>query len=108
MPALRSDIVLIDKAKRIATMIEVAVHLDWEVKDREDMKILKYQEFSKEILKLWNTNVKDMPIIVGSHGATSSNFDKHLREITGKHSSTALMKSPLLGSSNILCHVLDL
>ena len=71
---------VIEKAKHAATMIDVAVPLDWNVKDKENM-ILKYQELRIEIQKLLITKVKVILIIVGSLGTTSMNFEKHLREI---------------------------
>ena len=47
-------------------------------------------------------NAKVMPTIVRSFCATSMNVEKHLRKIPAKHNSTALIKSALLVSSNIL------
>ena len=44
IPAQRRDVVAIDKTKRTTTAIDVAVPLDWKVKDKEDEKILKYQD----------------------------------------------------------------
>ena len=49
-----------------------------------------------------------MPIIVGLLDATSMNFDKNHWELPGLHNSTALIKSALLGGSNIHRRVLGL
>ena len=63
MPARRPDTVVMDKTKRTTTMIDVAVPLDWKVKDKEDEKILKYQDLRIEIQKLLNIKAKVIPII---------------------------------------------
>ena len=44
MPSQRPDVVIIDKAKRTTTIIDVAVLLDWKVKYTEDVKFSKYQD----------------------------------------------------------------
>ena len=48
IPARRPDIVVIDKTKRTTTIIDVAVPLDWKVKDKDE-KIVKYQYLRIEI-----------------------------------------------------------
>ena len=86
---------------------DVAFPLDWKVKDKIG-EIFKYQEIRIEIWILWNTAAKVIPIIVvGSQGATSMHFVKHLRKIPVKHNSPALIKSALLGRSNIQRRALD-
>ena len=79
MPARRPCIVVVNKTEHA----DVAAPLDWRVKDKEDEKILKYQDHRVEIEKLWNTKAYVMPVIVGSLGATLMNFEKHLRYIPG-------------------------
>ena len=51
IPAQRPDIVVIDKAKCTTTIIDIAVPLDWKVKDKED-EILKYLGLRMKIQKL--------------------------------------------------------
>ena len=106
IPAWRADIDVVYKTKRTTTATHIAVALDWEVDGKEDENILKYQYLRIEIQKLWNTEA--IPVIMGSLGASSINFEKHLREIPGNHNSTKLIKSAQLGSSDILRRVLDL
>ena len=50
--ARRSNVVVIDKAMLATTIKDVAVHLDWKVKYKEDEKIMKYQDLRIEIQKL--------------------------------------------------------
>ena len=52
IPAQRPGIVEIDKTMRTTTVIDVAVNLDWKVKDIE--KILKYHDLRIEIITIWN------------------------------------------------------
>ena len=51
IPTRRPDIVVIDKTKRTTTIMDVAVTLDWKVKDKEDEKIMKYRDRRIEIHK---------------------------------------------------------
>ena len=94
------DILIIDKAKCTTTVIDVAALLDWNVKDKNE-KILKYHDLRIEILKL--CNIRASYTIVGTLGATSTNFDKYLRKIAGKRNSTALLKSALI--SHAVCEM---
>ena len=80
----KQDVVIIDKTKRTTIMIGVAILPDWNVIDKEDEMILKYQDLRIEIQKLWTTKAKFMPIVVVSLDATLKKFEKLLREISGK------------------------
>ena len=42
IPTRTPDIVMISRTKHTTTMVDVAVPLDWKVRDKEDEKILEY------------------------------------------------------------------
>ena len=65
----------INKTRRTSRIIDVSVPLDWKANDKEDDKMLKYQQLRIEIHQLCNIKAKVIPIIVGSLGVTSTNFE---------------------------------
>ena len=44
IPTRTPDIVIISRTKHTTTMVDVAVPLDWKVRDKEDEEILEYQD----------------------------------------------------------------
>jgi len=74
----------------------------------EREKIEKYQDLRLEVQRMWNIKARAVPIVIGPLGATSSNLEKHLREIPGKNKIPHLAKTAILGSAHILRKVLDL
>ena len=108
IPARRPDIVVVDKVKREATIIDVAVPSDRNIQDKETEKITKYQDLKLEIQKLWNVKAKVVPVVIGALGSTTAHLEQHLENIPGTHNVGSLLKSALLGSAHILRKVLDL
>ena len=106
--ARRPDIVVIDKTDKTATIIDVAVPNDHNIRVKEQDKVEKYQDLRLEIQRLWNVKAQVVPVVIGALGSTTPNFPKHLEKIPGKHRPTALVKAALLGSSHILRKTLDL
>ena len=106
--ARRPDIVVIDKATRTATIIDVAVPNDHNIKAKEQEKVEKYQDLRLEIQRLWNVKAQVVPVVIGALGSTTSDLPKHLEKIPGRHRPAALVKAALLGSSHILRKTLDL
>ena len=107
--ARRPDIILIEKKKRKALIIDIAVPGDTRIQLREDEKILKYQDLKREIKQVWNlTSVKVVPIVVGALGAVTPSFQKHLDDVDCHLSISSLQKTALLGSARILRMVLDI
>ena len=77
---------------------------DLKVNDDGDLEISGSQQRNAETMEY---KARSISITVGSMGATSMNSEKPNRKIPGK-SSTALTKSALMGSCNIICRMLDL
>ena len=48
---------------------------------QEKDKIEKYQDFERELQKIWNVKVKILPLFVGSLGAVSKHFGNRLKQI---------------------------
>jgi hypothetical protein len=106
--ANQPDIVIVDKEKKVATIIDIAVPMDINIKAKEHEKIEKYQPLSEELRRIWKVNTKVVPVVVGALGALTAQHEKWLSEIPGQHNSTLLQKSTLLGTAKILRRTLKL
>ena len=106
--ARRPDLLVIDKQEKTAKIIDVAVPLDKNVRDKEGEKVEKYQDLKLEIQRLWNVKAEVIPVVVGALGAVSTKLDHHLQRIPGDHNMRKLIKQGILGSAHILRRVLDL
>ena len=106
--ANQPDIVIIDKDKKQATIIDIAIPNDYNIQDKEKEKVQKYQPLREELERIWKVKTKVVPVVVGSLGALTSAHERWLGELPGKHNSTTLQKCALLGTSKILRRVLNL
>ena len=61
--------VLVDKKERICEIIDFEVPGDSRIEKKEKDKIEKYQDLRRELQKIWNVKVKNIPLVVGSLGA---------------------------------------
>ena len=104
----KPDTVIIDKVKKTAIIIDVAVPRDENIKDKEQEKIDKYQPLKEELEKLWEVKTKVLPVVVGSLGAVTKKLHSWLSEIPGKVDEISLQKSVLLDTCRILRRTLKL
>ena len=103
----RPDIVVVEKEAKRTWVIDIAVAGDSRVDDKETEKIDKYQDLAREIRKLWKTDVKVVPIVVGGLGTIPKKLQKHLSNLGIQISAGLLQKTALLGTARILRKVLD-
>ena len=73
---------------------------------KEAEKILKYEDLTIEIQRMWNVKTKVIPVIIGATGTVSKSFRKYLSNIPGKHEVKELQKTAILGTAHILRKVL--
>ena len=107
--ACKPDLVLLDKRKKEALLIDVAVPKDRLVSDREVEKIEKYQELRREITRIWELKKATViPIVIGALGGVSPRLEKYLQAITRQIYPSQLQKSVLFNSMNTLRKVLDM
>ena len=79
--ARRPDLVVVDKKERNCKIIDFAVPGDSRIEEKEKEKIEKYQDFGRELQKIWNVKVKIMPLVVGSLGAIPKQFGNRFKQI---------------------------
>ena len=105
----RPDLLLVKKKSREATIIDIAVPGDTRIVDREQDKILTYQDLKREIKKNWQRRkVQVIPIVVGALGAVTGNLSRHLDSVSCKLKVSNIQKTALLGSAHILRKVLEI
>ena len=110
--ARRPDILVPDKINKAATIIDIAVPTDRNVKDKQDEKIDKYQELAFELKRLWKLVQlpRVVPVVIGALGAIPHGHKKHLTQIGmgDKWTQAAIQKAAILGTARILRKVLSL
>ena len=79
--ARRPDIVIVNKHDKTCQLIDVACPGNKRVKEKEDEKIVKYQDFARELRKVWNMEVKIIPVVIGVLGTMPTRLKDNLKEI---------------------------
>ena len=59
-------------------MVDFAVPADYRVKLKENEKMDKYLDLTRELKKLWNMRVKVIPVVVGALGTVLKNLETRL------------------------------
>ena len=68
----------------------------------------KYQDLGRELQKIWNTEVKTRPLVVGSLGAIPRQFGNRLKQIGIAAGTAQVQKTVSLGMARILRKVLEI
>jgi hypothetical protein len=66
-------------------LIDVAISGDRNVIKREAEKILKYEDLTIEIHRMWNVKTKMIPVIIGATGTVSKSSRKHQENMNSKN-----------------------
>ena len=105
----RPDLLLVKKKTKEATIIDIAVPGDTRIADREQDKILAYQDLKREIKRVWQLRkVNVIPIVVGALGTVTPKFQGYLDTVSCKLKVSNIQKTALLGSAHILRKVLEI
>ena len=95
--------------ERSCKIIKFAVPGDSRIEEKEKDKIKKYQDLGRELQrKIWNVEVKIIPLVVGSLGAISKQFGNRLKQIGITVGTAQVQKIVLLGMARILRKVLEI
>jgi hypothetical protein len=62
-------------------LIDDAMSEDRNVIKKEAEKILKYENLTIEIQRMWNVKTKVTPVIIGATGTLSKSFTKYVSNI---------------------------
>ena len=63
--AWRPDLAVVDKKEKSCKIIHFAVPGDKRIDEKEKDKKEKYQDFGRELQKIWNVELKIIPLVVG-------------------------------------------
>jgi hypothetical protein len=66
-------------------LIDVEISGDRNVIKKEAEKILKYEDLTTEIQRMWNVKARVIPVIIGATGTISESFREYLSSIPGIH-----------------------
>ena len=105
--ARRPDLIIKDKVKNECLIVDFAIPYDSRVETKEFEKLEKYQDLARELKKLWNMNVRIIPIVIGVLGTTPKDLRKRLKEIGIDTKIVELQKTVILNSARILRKVLE-
>jgi hypothetical protein len=87
-------------------LIDVAIPGDRSVIKKEAEKILKYEDLTIEIQRMWNVKTNVIPVIIWATGTISKSFIKYLSNLLGIHEVKQLQKTAILGTAHILRKIL--
>uniref|UniRef100_H2ZXX1 Reverse transcriptase domain-containing protein n=1 Tax=Latimeria chalumnae TaxID=7897 RepID=H2ZXX1_LATCH len=104
--ARKPDIVFMDKTNRKAKIIDIACPIDYNIREIEQEKIVKYQDL--EIEKLWKVRVEVIPVVIGALGVVKNKHEDYVKKIDESILLEDLQKAALLGTARIVRNVLQL
>ena len=104
--ARRPDIVVVDKVKKVVTIIDIAVPADRNILEKQEEKVTKYQDLRMELTRLWKKKVK---VVVGALDSIPRDLKKRLSELDLEDVDCRTpQKAALLGTATILRKALAL
>ena len=77
----RLELVLINKKKRTCQLVDFAISAYSRVKMTESGKISKYLDLARELKKLWNVEVKVIPVVIGGVRMIPKSLEKRIMKI---------------------------
>ena len=107
--ARRPDIIVIDKKERKGIIIDIVVPADVRVGEKEREKVEKYQDFNREIGRLWKLKmVEVVPLVIGALGSVTKGFERWIEKLGIPLNVGVMQKTALLGTARILRNVLEM
>ena len=105
----KPDLLVIEKKKRKAFIIDIAVPNDNNIMKKRREKMLNYETLSFEIKQLWNLEtVSIVPIVVGATGIVHNKFEELIKEKLDINPNTKeIQKIAILGTVYITRYFLQ-
>lgn len=88
-------------------IIDVAIPMDKNLKEKESEKKLKYANLETEIKRMWNCKAKIIPVIIGATGIVEKASARYLKSLPCEVSFASLQKTAVLGTATILRKVIN-
>ena len=106
--AIKPDIVVWDKSKKEALVIEVSVPNDFGLNRAEREKMNKYQDLKNDLRQTWELeNVEIIPVIVGATGLMKTNLKNYLKSVPGNPSADEVQLAAVTGTVSIIKRALS-
>lgn len=103
---IKPDIIVVDKTKNEANIIDVAIPNDYRIAQKRLEKLRNYTDLCAEIKTLWRlSKVRITPIIIGAMGIMFQKFDKDIEKLNlqrHKFDKFEAQKIALLGTAHIV------
>ena len=103
----RPDVVVIDREKKIWTLVDFSVPFDANVIIKDDEKITRYEKLRSAISREYGVTARVIPIIVGALGVVSNRLAGYLKRLDIPDVIGGLQTSAIIGTSAILRKVLN-
>ena len=89
-----------DKKAKFSVIIDVALPGDCRIREKEIEKIVKYQNLTEELKRLWSLKkVEVVPVVLGTLGCISKGFSRCMDTLGIKLNVGMAQKSVLLGTT---------
>ena len=106
--ARRSDLIIINKKRKICKTGDFAVPADHRIKLKECEKRDKYLDLARELKKKkWNMKVTIIPIVIGAFGTVTKGLFKGLEDLEVGDRVETIQTTALLKTARILRRVLE-
>ena len=106
--AIKPDLVVWDREKRTAKIIEVTVPNDFGLNRAERQKLLKYQDLKNALRETWDLDdACIIPVVVGATGLIKTNLKTYLDSIPGSPSMDEVQLAALKGTISIIKRALS-
>ena len=102
IPARRPGLIIVNKRKRTCKIIDIAVPADQRIKLKECEKKDKYRDLARELKKLWNMQVRIIPIVIGAFGTVTKGLLKGLEDLEVDGRVETIQTTALLRSARVL------
>ena len=95
------DILIVNIKKRTCWIVEFTVPADHRVKLKEREKRVKYLDLARELKKLWNMLVIEIPIVIRALGTFLKGLEKELEDLEIREQEETTQTTALSSSATI-------
>ena len=105
--ARRPELIIINKKKRTCKIVDFAVPADNRIKLKECEKKDEYIDLARELKKLWNMQVRIIPIVIGAFGTVTKGLQKGLEDLEVGGRAETIQTTTLVRTARMLRRVLE-
>ena len=99
--------IVVEKRNKCCKIIDFAIPYDSCIEEKEVEKVVKYQDLTTELRKLWKMKTMVIPIVIGAFGTVPKDLKRRLENIGIETKIDELQKSVMLNTARILRKFLE-